>query len=144
MDASRLRAVTLLILTFAAGAAIGVAGDRLELIPGVAQATETGPGGEGARPEGRRDRRTTIEKFADDLDLTEDQRGDIEEFLDYYRSSVRSMRLAVRPQYRSLLDSVRIQIESVLSDHQVEEYRALLEERYGDYREQRQDQQDQN
>ena len=75
MNASRTRATLLLVLTFAAGAAVGVAGDRLNLIPAVAEATE--PGLETDRGEGRQ-RQTTIERFADDLGLTVEQRFEVE------------------------------------------------------------------
>jgi len=137
MDASRVRAGTLLVLTFALGAAVGVAGDRFDLIPGLAQATESESpsAGRGSGPAERRTGGTTIERFADDLGLTEEQGQEIEEFLDYYRTSVKSMQVAVRPRYRALLDSVLMRIESVLTDHQVEQYRELLDERYGGRRE---------
>jgi len=132
MDASRTRAVLLLALTFAAGAAVGVAGDRLDLIPSTAKATETTsstPQGEFG-PSARKGRQTTIETFADELELTVRQRGEIEGALDHYRASARQLQQAVRPQYRSLMDSIRAEIESVLSDVQVEQYRELLEKRH--------------
>ena len=85
MDASRFRAGFLLLLTFAAGAAVGVAGDRLHLFPGVAEAGE--PTEERERRDERRERQTTIERFADDLGLTSQQRSEIEAILDEYRAS---------------------------------------------------------
>lgn len=128
MDGSRFRAGLLLTLTFAAGAAVGVAGDRLQVIPGVARASE--PAEESTRPEGERRgaRQTTIERFADDLGLTDQQRAEIETILDEYRSSTKSLREAVQPRYMSLIDSIRGQIESVLTGEQVEQYRDLLEQ----------------
>ena len=142
MNASRIRATLLLVLTFAAGAAVGVAGDRLNLIPAVAEATE--PGLETDRGEGRQ-RQTTIERFADDLGLTVEQRFEIEILLDYYRSSAQKLQAIVRPQYRALMDSVRTKIEAVLNDGQVEHYRGLLQEKYGpDRNRQRAPEYDQN
>lgn len=123
MNSSRTRAALLLVLVFAAGAAVGVAGDRLNLIPAVAEATE--PGLEADRGE-RRERQTTIERFADNLGLTVEQRFEVEILLDYYRSSAQNLQATVRPQYRALMDSVRTKIEAVLSDEQVEQYRSLL------------------
>ena len=123
MNSSRTRAALLLVLVFAAGAAVGVAGDRLNLIPAVAEATE--PGLEADRGE-RRERQTTIERFADNLGLTVEQRFEVEILLDYYRSSAQNLQATVRPQYRALMDSVRTKIEAVLSDEQVEQYRNLL------------------
>jgi len=131
MDASRLRALLLLALTFLAGAAAGIAGDRLRVAPGVVEATETVEPPDAGRGEGARQPRTTIERFADDLGLTADQRTQIEGFLDHFRTSSRMLQQAVRPQYRALMDSVRTQIESVLTEDQVEQYHELLEERYG-------------
>lgn len=133
MNESRFRAALLLTLTFAAGAAVGVASDRLELIPGVARATEAGAPERDGPP--RRPPpgppKTTIERFADDLGLTETQRTEIEGILDRYRASARALQRAVQPQYRSLMDSVRTEIEATLTPEQVEQYRALLRERYG-------------
>ena len=128
MNASRTRAALFLVLTFAAGAAVGVAGDRLNLIPSVAEATE--PGLETDRGEGRQ-RQTTIERFADDLGLTVEQRFEIEILLDYYRSSAQKLQAIVRPQYQALMDSVRTKIEAVLDVDQVDQYRGLLQERFG-------------
>lgn len=138
MDGSRWKAGVLLVLVFVAGAAVGIAGDRLDLIPKPIQATEsTGPDGtrEGRQPPDRAgetdEDQTTIERFADDLGLTAAQRSEIEALLDRYRASTRDLWHDVRPKYRALMDSVRIEIEAVLTPEQVEQYRALLRERYG-------------
>lgn len=133
MDTSRFRAILLLTLVFAAGAAVGVAADRLDLF---ADAVAGEPTAETTAPEtrdrdgGSRGRQTTIEQFADELGLTVDQRSQIENFLDHYRHGVRTL----RGDYRALMDSVRIQIESVLTEEQGEGYRELLRQRYGDGR----------
>jgi len=133
----------LLVLVFIAGAAVGIAGDRLDLIPKPVEATETagpdtGHGGPPPNPAGAGDQ-TTIERFADDLGLTSGQRSEIEALLDRYRASSRELWQAVRPQYRALMDSVRSEIEEVLTPDQVEQYRALLRERYGDGANRRED-----
>lgn len=134
MNASRYRAGLLLALTFGAGAMVGVAGDRLGMVPSAASASET----EAAEPrsedppreERREERRTAIEEFADDLGLTSDQRVEIEGLLDEYRAAVRDLNNSVRPQWRALMESVRTEIESVLTEDQVVQYRAILDERY--------------
>jgi len=141
MNSSRTRAALLLVLVFAAGAAVGVAGDRLNLIPAVAEATE--PGLEADRGE-RRERQTTIERFADNLGLTVEQRFEVEILLDYYRSSAQNLQATVRPQYRALMDSVRTKIEAVLSDEQVEQYRSFLRQVRQDRDRQRVSKDDQN
>jgi Spy/CpxP family protein refolding chaperone len=127
MDGSKRRALLLLGLTFVAGTAAGVAAERLDLLAGRATADEATQPPE--RGETRRDRQTTIERFADQLGLTSPQRTHIEEILDHYRTSVRGLWGEWRPRYRSLMDSVRTQIEAVLTPEQVTQYRALLQER---------------
>ena len=134
MDTSRFRAILLLTLVFAAGAAVGVAADRLDLF---ADAAVGEPPAETMSPEprdrddGSRGRQTTIEQFADELGLTADQRSQIEGFLDHYRDGMRTL----RGSYRTLMDSVRTRIESALTEEQGEDYRELLRQRYGDGRE---------
>lgn len=137
MDGSRWKAGVLLVLVFVAGAAVGIAGDRLDLIPKPIQATESTDPDRDAGDRPPRDRtdepeaQTTIERFADDLGLTAAQRSEIEALLDRYRASTRELWHQVRPKYRALMDSVRTEIEAVLTPDQVEQYRALLRERYG-------------
>ena len=130
MDTSRFRAILLLALVFATGAAVGVAADRLDLF---ADATVADPPAEATPSEtrerdgGPRGRQTTIEQFADELGLTTEQRLEIEGFLDHYRDEVRSLRRG----YQALLDSVLVEVESVLTDEQVEDYREFRRQRYG-------------
>ncbi|MDX1393202.1 MAG: hypothetical protein R3195_02380 [Gemmatimonadota bacterium] len=128
MNGSRGRAVLTLALVFAAGAAVGVASDRLELVPRPAVATEPGTA---AGAEETPQNRTIIEEFADDLHLTPEQRTQIDLLLDYYAASLKDLRQSVQPQYRALMDSVRLEIEATLDDEQRSRYRALLDERYG-------------
>lgn len=127
MFASRLRAAVLLVVIFAAGAAAGVAADRLNLLPGTARAEAAAEAREARKHRGPH--QTTIESFADDLGLTAAQREEIEGILERYRAGLKSMQREVRPRFRALVDSVRAEIETVLTPEQVEEYRALLAER---------------
>lgn len=131
MDGSRFRVVLLLILTFVAGAAGGVAADRLDLLPEFARAGEA-ERERRADDDDRRGGETTIERFADELGLSRAQRSEIDGILDRYRASMRGIWQDVRPRYRSLVDSVRTQIEGVLTPEQVTAYRNLLERRRGD------------
>lgn len=125
MTGSRTRVAALLLLVFAAGSAAGVAADRLNLLPGTARAGETTA--ERDEDDDRDRRQTTIERFADDLGLTADQRARIEEILEEFRGDVKSLRSEFRPRWHALLDTTRTRIEAVLSDEQVVQYRALLE-----------------
>jgi Spy/CpxP family protein refolding chaperone len=115
----------LLGVTFVAGAAAGVAADRFTLLPGSARAEVTTDLVE-RRGGGRSRRQTTIERFADELELTTQQREDIDAVLEHYRASMKQVWSDVRPKYRTLVDSVRLEIEALLNPEQVEQYRTLL------------------
>lgn len=126
---SRTRVALLLAITFAAGMAAGVAADRQLRSDVAAEASKQ------AREDHRRDRRggrTTIERFADELGLTEEQRDRIDPILEDAREGMSELFEPVRPAYRALVDSTRARIEAVLTPEQVTQYRALLEREYGD------------
>ena len=128
---SRTRVALLLVLTFAAGMAAGVAADRQF------RAAET-EAPKQANDDHRRDRRgggTTIERFADELGLTTEQRARIDPILEDMRERMSDLFEPVRPAYRDLVDSTRARIEAILTPDQVADYRELLERNYGDDRE---------
>jgi Spy/CpxP family protein refolding chaperone len=112
------RVALLLLVTLAAGAAGGVAIDRRFDAP--AQ-TEHGTRGSEGRGE------TTIERFADELGLTEEQRQQIAPVLEDTRTRMSEVFDKVRPEYRRVVDSARAQIEALLTPDQVTMYRSLLE-----------------
>ena len=113
-----IRVALLLLVTLAAGAAGGIAIDRrLHTVPD--------PKAESAEREGQGD--TTIERFADELGLTADQRGQIAPVLEDTRTRMSEVFDQVRPEYRRVVDSARARIEEVLTPGQVEMYRKLLE-----------------
>lgn len=113
-----IRVALLLLVTLAAGAAGGIAIDRrLDTVPD--------PIAESAEREGRGE--TTIERFADELGLTADQRGQIAPVLEDTRTRMSEVFDQVRPEYRRVVDSARARIEEVLTPGQVEMYRKLLE-----------------
>ncbi len=118
MAHSRARVTSLLLLTFAAGAAAGIAVDRHLLDGGREPALR---GQSGSRGE------TTIERFADDLGLTAEQRARIQPILEDTRKRMTEVFDEVRPAYRELVDSARARIEAVLTPEQVASYRELLE-----------------
>lgn len=132
MTGSRTRVALLLFLTFAAGAAAGVAADRLSLVPGTARAEQ--PAAEAEPDEDRERRQTTIERFADELELTAEQRRRIEAVLEEFRTDLKTMRAEFHPRWHALIDSTRTRIEAVLTPEQVVEYRALLEAQRDDRR----------
>lgn len=127
MSSSRTRVALLLLLTFAAGMAAGVAADRQF---GAAEAEAP----KQAEEDHRRDRRgggTTIERFADELGLTTEQRARIDPILEDMRERMSDLFEPVRPAYRDLVDSTRARIEAILTPEQVADYRELLERNYG-------------
>jgi len=122
-----MKAILMLAAVFVAGAAAGIAGDRLDLIPRAAEATEA----DAAAPAGNAPAGTVIEQFAGELGLTTQQRAEIDALLDYYAESLKELRQSTQPIYQALMDSVRTEIEGVLDDGQRAQYRERLAERYG-------------
>jgi hypothetical protein len=102
---------------FAAGLAVGLAGERYALHRGVADNSGT-----------ERRGRSTIERFADDLGITPSQQSQIDPILVETREHMSAVFDRVRPEWDAVVDSARARIEAVLSPDQVERYRALLEE----------------
>lgn len=128
---SRTRVALLLAITFVAGLAAGVAADR-QIRP--ARAHDGPKQGQEDHRKDRRVRGSTIERFADELGLTEEQRAEIDPILEDTRERMDELFEPVRPQYRDLVDSTRARIEAVLTPEQVTEYRRLLEREYGNDR----------
>ena len=118
MTRSRGRAAVLLALMFAAGLAVGLAAERYALHSTV----------EGEKREAHSQGGTTIERFADELGVTNEQRAEIDPILEDTRERLAEVYARFRPEWKAVVDSARARIESVLTVEQVEEYRALLEE----------------
>lgn len=118
MTNSRGRAAVLLGLTFAAGLTVGLAVERYAIH-------------EGSEDDARHDSRqgqTTIERFADELGVTNEQRAQIDPILEETREQMAETYDRFRPEWEGIVDSARARIEAVLTLEQVEEYRALLDE----------------
>jgi Spy/CpxP family protein refolding chaperone len=120
------RVAVLLLVTLAVGAAGGIAIDRW-LVSNEASHEES------HRQSGGR--QTTIERFADELGLTEEQRGLIAPILVDTRERMSEVFDRVRPEYDIVVDSARARIEAVLTPDQVRMYRQLLQEQRGRDRE---------
>lgn len=116
--ASRGRAALLLLLMFAAGLAVGLATERYALHRDAEDGAE----------ETRREGRSTIERFADDLGITPEQQARIDPILVETREQMSAVFDRVRPEWEAVVDSARARIEAVLTPDQAERYRALLEE----------------
>jgi len=122
---SRVRVSLLLAITFLAGMAAGFAADRQPAGP--AAGGETGMSQSGSPNRGG----TTIERFADELGLTESQRTAIAPVIEDTQRRMSELFEPVRPAYGELIDSARAHIEALLTPEQVAEYRRLLEREYG-------------
>lgn len=121
MERSTLGAALALLLVFGAGVAAGVAVERVWF--------DDGPGDRAAEQrEGDRDDRehTVIERFSEELELTDAQETRIDTILAGVRDRMHEMWSEVRPRYRSVVDSARGRIEEVLTEEQAERYRELL------------------
>ena len=118
MTKSRGRAAVRLGLMFAAGLAVGLAAERYTLHAAV----------ESEEKDAHSQGRTTIERFADELGVTNEQRAEIDPILEDTRERLAEIYARFRPEWEAVVDSARARIESVLTVEQVEEYRALLEE----------------
>lgn len=109
---SRIRVAVLLLLTFLAGAAAGMAGDRLW-----------------GSPDGHGDRRhreeAALQRLDDELQLTPEQRSQVETILEHHRQAMKRLWEQIRPQFTARLDSVRTEIEGVLTPEQIEKYRKM-------------------
>lgn len=138
MRRSQALVTLLLIATFAAGVAGGVAVDRLWLRPSPAAGQADGS----AEPDRHREKRdddekTVIERFSEELELTAVQEARIDTVLEHYRESMKELRREVRPRYDALVDSARRRIEAVLDSAQARAYRRLLERKDHDEEEEK-------
>lgn len=123
---SRLLALGLLLLAFVAGALGGIAADRL--LDAREPRAEQGrpPPGRGG-PGGAIFPRNP--SFARQLDLTPQQRQQIEEILRAERSKADSVLRAVRPVLRARYDSANASIRAVLTPEQRDRFDRLRERR---------------
>ena len=125
MSTSGARVSLLLAITFLAGMAAGVAADRQMARPASTEVASSTQGEVSGR------RVSTIERFADELGLTDSQRAEIAPILEDTRQRMSELFAPVRPAYGELVDAARSDIEAMLTAEQVEEYRRLLEREYG-------------
>lgn len=125
---ARSRAAGLLVITFVAGGAAGFAASRSILPESGAVDAASGPGSHVPGPSSGG---STIERFADELELTDAQRAEIAPIVEETRARMSALFDRVRPEYGDIVDSARVRIESLLTPAQTARYRQLLEERYG-------------
>jgi Spy/CpxP family protein refolding chaperone len=124
------RAQAVLILAFVAtiGAFIGILGDRYV----ARQRAEAAPAevGRGVMPRGGMVPGMRYgEGLATRLDLSAEQRAQIDSILAQDRVRARELTRQFQPQFRSLAEETRARVEAVLTPEQREELRAMRQQR---------------
>jgi Spy/CpxP family protein refolding chaperone len=106
---------------FVVGVAIGIVGTHLFYAQMMRR--PSGPPGFMGRP--------FVERLESRLDLTADQRREIDEILRRSREEGENLRHEMQPRLRSLFDSTEAEIEAVLTPEQQEKFRQLRETQRG-------------
>lgn len=119
---SRAWALALLIAVFLLGGAAGAAVDRM--LVGDREVSS----GQRGRSGGDRDRRRSyVDWLADELQLSEEQRTEVQGILERHREQVEEHWREMRPKYEELQQQARADIRAVLTEEQAAAYDALLE-----------------
>lgn len=117
----RLVGVGVLAVTFIAGALAGAAVDR------VLTAGEPEPVEREKERDGDRSRSYVIDR----VEMSEEQRAEIDEILEERAERMRSVWQEAEPRLRAVTDSARAEIMDVLTPEQRAEYERKLEKRRG-------------
>lgn len=114
----RLLGFALLAVTFIAGALAGAAVDRVLVAEG------------GERAERERDREGGRRAYViDQVEMTADQRSDIDAILEQRAERMQSVWREASPRLEAITDSARLEIMQVLTPEQRAEYERRLDER---------------
>jgi hypothetical protein len=134
LGATWIGATVLLLIVFVSGALLGAAGMRIMDWPDDADRTvdaqPRNPGDRmnpGMRPPGGRFLRALEER----LDLTEQQREEVDDILDRRQRHAREIFESIGPRVRASIDSMEAEIRAVLTDEQVAAYADFLAESRG-------------
>jgi periplasmic protein CpxP/Spy len=125
----RLQAVVVLAFVAAAGALVGILGDRLlaqQREAEVVAAPGRGPMG-GMRPEMGPMRYG--DRLARRLELSTDQRAQIDSILAQEQQRIRALSREFQPQFRAIAEQTRERVEAVLTPDQRDRLRTMREER---------------
>lgn len=118
---ARLLGLTLLVVTFLTGALAGAAVNRV-LVARDVVADETEPRQE------RRSRGSSTDDFLASVDLTAEQRAEVDSILARRRQQIEATWDGVRPRLRALVDSTRQEIAAALDEEQRAAYELFLAE----------------
>lgn len=109
-------AVVVVVVAFIAGILVGVAGDHLYLI-------------RNGRLFPRRDGRFAADRMADnlgrELQLSPQQRAQVQQIIENHRAKIDAAMSSVRPQVRQEIDATNKEIESILTAEQRKKFEAL-------------------
>ncbi|HUH12210.1 MAG TPA: hypothetical protein VMK65_03840 [Longimicrobiales bacterium] len=131
---SRLLALTLLVVTFLTGALAGAAVNR------VLVARDAGTAD--AEPHRERHRGPSTEDFLSRIELSDEQRAEVDAILERRRQQIEATWDATRPRMRALVDSTRQEIAAALDEDQRAAYeRFLAEHKEREHRKRAQDKQ---
>lgn len=117
---TRLWALLVVGLVFSAGVAVGTGLDW-----GTAQAA---PDREAPAEEGEEEERESRGWILDELDLTPEQREEVDALVDHFREELKQMRRSYRKDYDDLVQEVRGAVMAVLDEDQQARYEELLAE----------------
>jgi Spy/CpxP family protein refolding chaperone len=123
---SRLALVVLLVVTFVSGGLAGAAGDRLLHADDVPR-----------RHDRNHDKRRSMERLLDQLDLTSEQRVQIERVVERHRPRVEAIWDSCKPRMAAQIDSTNAEIRSLLTPRQREAFDRKLMEHEARHRERR-------
>jgi hypothetical protein len=119
---SRAWALALLVAVFLVGGAAGAAVDRM--LVGDREVSS----GQRGRTSGDRDRRRSyLDWLGAQLELSEQQRAEVQGILERHRDQVSGLWREMRPRYEELQQQARAEIRGLLTEDQAAAYDALLQ-----------------
>jgi Spy/CpxP family protein refolding chaperone len=113
---TRTAAVVVVIVAFIAGILVGVAGDHLYLIHN---------GRLSPRHATRFSADRMAERLAGQLDLSAQQKTQVQQIIERHRAKIDATMNAVRPQVRSEIDATNAEIDAVLTPEQRTKFAAI-------------------
>ena len=125
METGRWTPALLLSLTFLLGLSLGyIIRDTVRYDdPRLGPRPEFGPGMGGEPGAGGPIPLQLIERMASSLELTDDQRTELDRILEDNRQKMISLRQDVQPRQRAIADSTRMAIEALFTPEQMRRYR---------------------
>ncbi|MGD2152252.1 MAG: hypothetical protein PVG79_03230 [Gemmatimonadales bacterium] len=118
---SRAWALALLVAVFLVGGAAGAAVDRILVGDRAVESSQRDRSGDRGR------RRSYVDWLAGELELSEEQKAEVQAILERHRGQVEDLWRQMRPRYEELQEQARAEIRGLLTEEQTAAYDALLE-----------------